>query len=122
MKKLLSLCLIAAFTAFCALNSKAADKDAPAEKGDKKPSRPMVANGKIASVDTAAKSVKVGERTFHVTANTKITKAGKPATLDEAKVGDEVGISYREAEGGKLELVSLRVGPKPEKKPADDKK
>ncbi|MFM1770466.1 MAG: hypothetical protein RJA22_2995 [Verrucomicrobiota bacterium] len=72
--------------------------------------------GKLAAVDKAAGTIKIGERTFHVTPATKIHMGGKPATLDDAKVGDEVGGQYRQGEGGRLELLSLRVGPKPEKK------
>jgi len=64
-------------------------------------------------VDKTAKTIKVGERTFHVTSETRIMKAGKPATLDDAVVGEEVGGTYKEADG-KLNAVSLRLGPRPE--------
>ena len=74
-------------------------------------------HGKISAVDKTAKTITVGERTFQVTATTKIQMAGKPASLEDAKVGDQVGGQYREGEGGRLEVLSLRVGPKPEKKP-----
>jgi hypothetical protein len=50
-----------------------------------------------------------------VTSETKIAKAGKPATLDDATVGEEVGGAYHQAEGGKMELMSLRIGAKPAK-------
>jgi hypothetical protein len=68
-------------------------------------------------LNKTAKSFKVGERTFHVTAETKIMKAGKPATFDDAKAGEDCGGTYKEATGGKLEVLSLRLGAKPEKKP-----
>lgn len=112
MKKLIALSMIAAFAAFTNLNSIAADKPAPTEKAEKK-ARQIPFHGKIGAVDKEAKSFKVGERTFHVTATTKIVKAGKPATFDDATVGEEVGGTYLSAEGGKLEVMSLRVGPKP---------
>jgi hypothetical protein len=74
-------------------------------------------------LDQAAKSIKVGERTFYVVAETKLTKAGKTATFEDAKVGEEVGGAYHEGAGGKPQLTSLRIGPKPEaKKKVEEKK
>lgn len=126
MKPLLITCLIAAISVCIPLTSPAADNPpAPAQKDKpaKKVTRNIPFHGKIDSVDTTAKSVKVGERTFHVMADTKFTKAGKTATFDDAKAGEEVGGSYHEGANGKLQLTSLRIGPKPEtKKKADDKK
>jgi hypothetical protein len=58
-----------------------------------------------------------------VTSTTKITKAGKLAMLEDATAGEEVGGAYHEGESGKLELMSLRIGPKPEKEgKKEDKK
>ena len=111
MKKLLSICLIGIFTSLSVPLVHAADKPAPAENGEKKAPRGLPFHGKIAAVDAATKVITVGERKFHVTATTKFVKAGKPATFADATVGEEVGGSYRE-EGGKLELASLRIGPK----------
>lgn len=108
-----------------AQDAKPADKGKPAEKGDKKPAAPRAQpfRGKIGSVDKAAKTIKVGERTFQVTSDTRIMKAGKPATLEDVAEGEEVGGAYREGDGGKLNLVSLRVGPRPGATPkVDDKK
>ena len=118
MKTLIALCLIAAFTSFSAPRSIGADKPVPAEKPAAKAPRSIPFHGKVASVDKDAKVLTVGERKFHAASTTKIIKAGKPATLSDATVGEEVGGAYREVEGGKLELVSLRIGPKP----ADEKK
>ena len=125
MKNLFLIALIAALGTFASGPLWAADKvdkpQTPAEKTEKKAARPPF-TGKIASLDKEARSFKIGARTFHITTTTKILMAGKPATLDDAKVGDEVGGQYREGEGGKLEVLSLRVGPKPEKKPSDNEK
>lgn len=101
------------------ISAKAEEKPAAAEE-EKKAARSLPFRGKIDAVDTTAQSIKVGARTFHAIASTKIIKAGKPATLAEATVGEEVGGSYRDAEG-KLELVSLRLGAKPGA-PAKEKK
>ena len=126
MKQLLSVYLITATSVFGALFAKAADKvPAPVqqEKSDKKDARHIPFHGKIEAIDKTAKSIKVGERTFYVMADTKFSKAGKSAVFDDAKVGEEVGGAYQEGVGGKLQLTSLRVGPKPEaKKKVDEKK
>ena len=80
-------------------------------------------HGKLDSVDKTAKSIKSGERTFQVMPATKITKDGvQPGTLEDAKVGESIGGAYREGDGGKYQLVSLRLGPKPEKKTAAARK
>jgi hypothetical protein len=86
--------------------------DATAEKKtDKKGGTPF--RGKVDAVDKTAKTVKVGERTFQINAETRIMKAGKPAMLDDAVVGDEVGGSYKEVDG-KLIAQMIRFGPRPE--------
>ena len=124
MKKLLTLALICALAALTTLKALAADqKPIPAEKG--KVERPKFTpfHGQLDAVDKIAKTVKVGERTFQVTSETRITKSGKPATLDDAKIGEEVAGAYKQADGGRLELRSLRLGPKaPEGKPAKEEK
>jgi Domain of unknown function (DUF5666) len=89
----------------------ATEKKAAPKEAKKKAATP--ARGKADAIDKIAKTVKVGERTFQVTSETKITKAGKPATLDDGKVGDEVGLSYNEVDG-KLVARSLRFGPRPD--------
>jgi len=78
--------------------------------------------GKISAVDQTAKTITVGERTFQITSETRIMKAGKPATLTDAAVGEEVGGSYVKADDGKLTARMVRIGPKPEAAPATGKK
>lgn len=96
-----------------------------AEKA-KKP-RPYPFHGKVGSVDLEKKSFtihgKERSRTFYLTDETKIVKDDKPAKFDELKVGEEVAGQVLPDEDGKLELVSLRIGPKPEKeqKPKKEK-
>ena len=148
MKKLLPLLLICALTTLTGLKSVAADqkpKTVPAEKGKVERPKFLPFHGSLEAVDKTAKTVKVGERTFQVTSETRITKTGKPptpgdvkvgdpqstyapsrskpATLDDVKVGEEVAGSYKQADGGRLELRSLRLGSKaPEVKPAKEEK
>lgn len=120
MKKVLGICLIALFAAVSAPSGVAADKPVPAGKAEKKGPKTLPFRGKISAVDATAKVITVGERKFHVTAATRFMKAGKPATIADATVGEEVGGSYRE-EGGKLELASLRIGAKPAEAPKEKK-
>ena len=120
MKKLILILAAAALATTSTLPLVAADnkpaekKEAPAKEAGP---RSLPYSGKIVAVDKTAKTIKVRERTFHVTSDTKINKAGKPATLDDAAVGEEVGISYREDADKKLNLVSLRIGAKPDAAP-----
>ena len=71
-------------------------------------------HGKIAAVDKKAKTFTVGERTFQITSETRLSKGGKPATLDDVTVGEEVGGSYEKADDGKLIVKMARTGPKAE--------
>jgi len=84
--------------------------------------RALPFRGKVDAVDKSAKTIKVGERVFHVTAETRIMKNEKPATLDDATVGEAVRGSYHKAADGKLNAASLSFGEKPaapEKVPAE---
>ena len=105
------------------LEKAAAEKKEPS-KGEKKEGR-IPFHGKLVAVDKTAKTITVGERTFQITSESKLSKAGKPATLDDAAVGDEVAGNYQKAEDGKLHAKTVRFGAKPEaepKKPANPKK
>jgi len=114
MKKLITIVLVAAFAAVGSMSLVAAD----AKPTDKKEmtAKTIPFGGKIAAVDKQAKTVTVGKRVFQVTSETKITKSEKPATLDDATVGEEVGGAYKQDAEKKMNLVSLRIGPKAEKK------
>jgi hypothetical protein len=112
MKQLILALTLAAFAAITTLPSPAADAKPAAEPKAAPAARAVPFNGKIDSVDKLAKTIKVGERVFNVTSTTRIIKDNKPATLDDAKAGDEVGGAYREGADKKLNLVTLRVGPK----------
>ncbi len=117
MKKLLIGLLTAILTISAPISLSGADEVKPAK--EKRALRALPLNGKISAIDKNEKSIKVGERTFYITAETQLTKNGKPATLDDAVVGEIVGASYRQSEDKKLQLVSLRIGPKAEKTPKD---
>ena len=86
-----------------------------AEKEGKAKSTPYT--GKLSAVDKVAKTVTVAtkekSRTYQITSETKIKKADKPATLDDAVVGEEAS-AYGHEVDGKYVAVSLRLGAKPE--------
>ena len=89
----------------------------PAEKKDAAAAKPkrdtQPFKGKITATDKTAQTITVGKQTFNVASTTRFMKGGKPATFDDAKVGEEVG-GQAKKDGDKLNLVSLRIGPKPE--------
>jgi hypothetical protein len=123
MKKLLVLCLLlGSFTLNIPILTAAEGGPTPAEKGEKKSARHVPFHGKVDTMDKAAGTLKIGERTFHVTPGTKITKDGKPAAFEQAVVGEEVGGAFQQADGGRLELTSLRIGPKPAKEEKQEEK
>jgi Cu/Ag efflux protein CusF len=123
-KTLLKLAAITLLVGFVAGPVQAQDKkeDKPAAAGEDKKAAPkgVPGHGKVTAVDEAAKTITIGgkkDRTFNVTSKTHILKSGKPATLADAKVGDEVGVYYAsEEKDGKHDLITLNVGPKPEGK------
>jgi hypothetical protein len=87
-----------------------------AAEPDSKP-RYLPFHGKIDKVDRAAKTITLtGEkhRVVQITAETRIVKAGKPATIEAAVVGEEVGGSAQRLADGRLQARSLRLGPKPD--------
>src|SRR5688572_29908139 len=118
-RNLLTIGLVAAFTIGSAVSIHAEEKNAKAAKAEKAEKsekatsdRKMPFNGKVAEIDKAAKTVKIGKRTFHITDQSEITKDGKKAILDDAKVGEISGGSYQDKDG-KLQIVKIRFGPKP---------
>jgi len=58
-------------------------------------------HGKLKGVDPIAKTLSVGEMVIQITPETRISKAGKPATLEDGVVGEMVGGAYRKTGDGK---------------------
>ena len=95
------------------LRAQTATTNAPAKKNL---NRAYPFRGRLKTIDTTAKTISLGTETIQITSETIITKAGKPATLADAVVGDLVGGSYRKDAEGKSNAISVRIAPKP---PAD---
>ena len=89
------------------------DQTAPA-KSKKHGAIPF--HGKLTAVDKDAMTLTVGTRTFTITPETKIAKDGKPATLADAVVGENVGGAYKKGSDGKLNAVTVHLGLKAKKK------
>jgi hypothetical protein len=80
----------------------------------KKPAhRVLPFHGKLKAIDNTNKTISIGNETIQITSETKITKAGKPATFEDAVVGEEVAGASRKDADGKLIAVSLRFAPRP---------
>jgi hypothetical protein len=97
-------------------------KAAVSEKAAPKGERAIPFRGKVGAINKTAKTVTVGERVFHITPETRLLKGGKPATLEQCVVGEEIGGSYRKGADGKLTAAMMRFGPRPEGAPKGPKK
>jgi Cu/Ag efflux protein CusF len=119
--------LLAASLVTTPLTSSAQDKEKPAAAAEAKQPRPYPFSGKLGAVDKEKKTItilgKEKSRTLYLDGQTKIMKQEKPATLEDAAVGEDVAGQLRKTEDGKEMVISLRIGPKPaaEEKPAKEK-
>jgi len=86
--------------------------NAPA-KMHKKHDRSTVTD-KLTAVDTNAMTLTVGERTFEITSETIITKAGEPATLSDGVTGETAGVAFKKGVDGKLAATNIHFGAKAE--------
>ena len=67
-------------------------------------------HGKLKAVDNAAKTITFGTHAIQITSETKITKDGKPASLADGVVGENVSGRARRTADGKFEAVSVNFG------------
>jgi len=92
--------------------SKKADKAASESGKSSAKVKSVPFKGAVKSVDKVAKTVTIAgkdhDRQFQVTSDTRITKGGKPAILDDIAEGDNVTGAYKDIDG-KMNLVSITV-------------
>ncbi|MCJ7783170.1 MAG: DUF5666 domain-containing protein [Desulfobacterales bacterium] len=85
---------------------------APAAPATTAPAKLDKLNGEIKNVDAMAKSIVVAkgkvEKTFVVTADTKITKGKEALKLEDLKAGLNVAIDYKK-DGDKLIAATIKV-------------
>ena len=112
----------AALTLSCvsvsAADKSVAEKKPASEKPDAAAKAPSAGpfHGKLAALDKSAKTITVGKRTFLVTAESKIHKAGRPAHLEDGVVGEPVSGYVKPTPDGKLVATTINFGPKSEAK------
>jgi len=105
-------------------NKAAAEKKSAAGKKDsaakQKAAHPF--RGKLAAVDKTAKTIKVGKSIYQITSGTKITKAGKAATLEDGEVDEPVSGYVKPTDDGKMTATTVRFGAKVEENGSEKKK
>lgn len=116
--------LLAALTASFALAGFVANLQAAEVAPAEKPARQTRAGitpfrGTVSAVDKAASTISIKNaemiRVFHVVADTKFTRDGNPANVEDAAVGDYATGAYL-TKAGRSELKSLKLGSDPKKK------
>ena len=75
--------------------------------------RPAPFRGTVAAVDKNAKTVTVGERTFHISSETRLMKGNQPATVADINVGDAISGNFIKGDDGTLTAKMIRFGPRP---------
>jgi hypothetical protein len=111
----------AASLAFCMpLNAQLTPATSPQATAPaaKTAARPLPFRGKVTAVDQSAKTFTVGgkqgSRTFKVTENTTMTKAGAAATMTDIVQNEQVrGTCLKQADGT-FEAKAVKIGPKTE--------
>ena len=78
-------------------------------------------HGKLAEVNKVAMTIKVGESSYQITSETKITKSGKPATLADGVVNEPVRGYAKPTDDGKMIATTVRFGAKAEDKRSEKK-
>ncbi len=122
---LVSLVILALPLGLAAQNTNkpaAEKKSAPSGADTEKTPKAGPFHGKLSALDRAAKTISVGKRTFQITSDTKLKKAGKPATLDAGVVGEVVSGYVKPSPDGKLVATTVNFGPKPPGEPGEKQK
>jgi hypothetical protein len=106
--KILLLTIITAAITAMSLVSRADDAGAAA------PAKPAKAkfSGQVTAVDVNAKTFTVGDQTFTLTDDSKISRNGQEATLADVVVGDPAKGSYTTGADGKLDVTKVGFGKK----------
>jgi hypothetical protein len=68
--------------------------------------------GTITAIDPKAMTFTIGEQTFSVIGETKMTKNGKDATIADAVVGEPARGTYTKTDDGKLNVTKVNFGKK----------
>jgi hypothetical protein len=85
---------------------------APAKETKQKHKDTATINGTVSAVTDSAVTIVDGEKAEHtvaVTSDTKVTKAGKDATLADVKANDVVAIEVKKGDGDTWTAVKIAV-------------
>lgn len=120
---LVAAALIAAPAVVSAQDAKPDKKHDAGEAGAApKANRGLPLHGKVAAVDATAGTITIGQLTINVTSETKIVKQGKPATIADITVGENITGQYKKDEAGKLNATVIHIGGKADKSETKKKK
>lgn len=87
-------------------------QDAPSNNQPAAKARNVPFHGKLKAVDNTAKTITIGTHTIQITSETRINKDGKPATLGDGVVGENVSGLFKRSADGKFEALSINFGAK----------
>ena len=99
----------------------AAGQESPGQKQEKADKAQQPFQGKVDSVDTAAKTLTVDGKLIYIADTTKLTKAGKAIMLSDVQSGDQVHGTTRQTFDGKTEAITVKVGPQDKEKERERK-
>lgn len=112
-----STCILAAAFLTCvAAPARGAEEPANKPPAASQPDQAGVAKfyGTITAVDPKAMTIVIDGQTYHVVAESHVTKASddKPATIADAVVGEPARGSYTRAADGTMNITKVRFGKK----------
>jgi hypothetical protein len=110
-KRLLKLSLLTIVTAAITTLSLVARADDVGAAAPAKPAKEKF-SGTVSAVDANAKTFTIGDQTFTVTDDSKISRNGKEATLADVVVGDPAKGSYTMGADGKRDVTKVGFGKK----------
>ena len=113
-----TLTLLAAAMTVIPFHASAAGTNKPAiKKVTPAKQKPLPFHGALTALDKTKMTITVGESTYQITSETKITQEGKPAIIGDGVVGNNVSGVYKTGDGGKLIATTVNFGTKAAVKP-----
>jgi hypothetical protein len=114
-KRMFAAMILLASTTTISSPTFAADAPAKDPQEKKQPAEgtaPLKFYGPITKIDKDAKTFTVGENTYVVASESKLTKDDKDVTLADAVVGEPARGSYVKTTDGKNQITKVRFGKK----------
>jgi ribosomal protein S1 len=67
-------------------------------------------SGRVSQIDTAAKTVTIGDRTYQVLATSRLMRDSKPVAINDIKVGQHISGYYKTSTENKMEVLTADIG------------